>query len=109
MSVNVKRLLCILVLAAVVFGWFVTGFGIGSVDSVKDALKYGLDINLPTGESRTHANAVVPDGVARFSRLGEGWNVTPRLEVTKHLDKYTDVTWRTGYSFRGSYADSWDD
>ncbi len=45
MSVNVKRLLCILVLAAVVFGWFVTGFGIGSVDSVKDALKYGLDIN----------------------------------------------------------------
>ena len=72
-------------------------------------VKYGLDINLPTGESRTHANAVVPDGVARFSRLGEGWNVTPRLEVTKHLDKYTDVTWRTGYSFRGSYADSWDD
>ena len=45
MSVNVKRLLCILVLAAVVFGWFVTGFGIGSVNSVKDALKYGLDIN----------------------------------------------------------------
>lgn len=45
MNVNVKRLLCILVLAAVVFGWFVTGFGIGSVDSVKDALKYGLDIN----------------------------------------------------------------
>lgn len=45
MSVNVKRLLCILVLAAVIFGWFVTGFGIGSIDSVKDALKYGLDIN----------------------------------------------------------------
>lgn len=45
MSVKVKRLLCILVLAVVVFGWFVTGFGIGSVDSVKDALKYGLDIN----------------------------------------------------------------
>ena len=45
MSTNVKRILAILVLVAIVFGWYVTGFGIGSVNSVKDALKYGLDIN----------------------------------------------------------------
>ena len=45
MNVNVKRGLAILVIIALVFGWFVTLFGIGGVDSVKDALKYGLDIN----------------------------------------------------------------
>lgn len=45
MSVKVKRVLAIIVLVAIVFGWYVTGFGIGSVNSVKDALKYGLDIN----------------------------------------------------------------
>lgn len=45
MNVNVKRGLAVLVIIALVFGWFVTLFGIGGVDSVKDALKYGLDIN----------------------------------------------------------------
>lgn len=45
MSVNVKRILCILILAVVMFGWFVSIFGIGDLSSVKDALKYGLDIN----------------------------------------------------------------
>lgn len=70
---------------------------------------YGLDINLPTGESRVHDNAVVPDYLARTSRLGEGWNLTPRLEVTRHIDKYTDWKWRSAYSLRGSYADSLDD
>ena len=45
MNVNVKRGLAVLIIIALVFGWFVTLFGIGGVDSVKDALKYGLDIN----------------------------------------------------------------
>lgn len=45
MNVNVKRGLAVLVIIALAFGWFVTLFGIGGVDSVKDALKYGLDIN----------------------------------------------------------------
>jgi len=45
MSVNVKRLLAVLVLAAVIVGWYFTAFGAGSVSSVKDAMKYGLDIN----------------------------------------------------------------
>lgn len=72
-------------------------------------VRYGLDINLPTGESRTHTNASVPDFLARVTRLGEGWNFTPRLEVTRHVDKYTDWTWRTSYAFRGSYDDDYDD
>ena len=45
MNVNVKRILAVLVIIALVFGWFVSLFGIGSINSVKDALKYGLDIN----------------------------------------------------------------
>lgn len=72
-------------------------------------VRYGMDINLPTGESRNHNNDSVPDYMARTSRLGEGWNFTPRLEITRNLDKYTSATWRTSYSFRGSYADSLED
>jgi len=45
MNLNVKRGLAVLVIIALVFGWFVSLFGIGEVNSVKDALKYGLDID----------------------------------------------------------------
>ena len=72
-------------------------------------VRYGLDVNLPTGESRLHDNAVVPDYLAPYGSLGEGWNFTPRLEVSRHVDKYTDWTWRSAYAFRGSYENSLDD
>lgn len=51
MSVKLKKILVVLVIVVLVFGWFVTLFGIGdqskddAIKSVKDALKYGLDIN----------------------------------------------------------------
>ncbi len=51
MSVKLKRILAVLVIVVLVFGWYVTLFGIGdqskddAITSVKDALKYGLDIN----------------------------------------------------------------
>ena len=45
MNHNVKRVLAILVILITFFAWYVSIFGIGSVDSAKDALKYGLDIN----------------------------------------------------------------
>lgn len=51
MSVKLKRILAALVIVVLVFGWFVTLCGIGdqskddAIKSVKDALKYGLDIN----------------------------------------------------------------
>ena len=45
MSHNVKRVLAILVILVTFFAWFVSIFGVGSLDSAKDALKYGLDIN----------------------------------------------------------------
>ncbi|MGN0680402.1 MAG: protein translocase subunit SecD [Candidatus Fimisoma sp.] len=45
MNQTLKRVLAILVLAVTVFAWYVSIFGIGSIDSAKDALKYGLDID----------------------------------------------------------------
>ncbi len=72
-------------------------------------VKYGLEINLPTGSSRTHYNAIVPDFLARVSRLSEGWNFTPRVDVTKHIGKYTTWHWRSSYSLRGAYEEEYDD
>lgn len=45
MNQNIKRVLAVLVILVTFFAWFVSIFGIGSIDSAKDALKYGLDIN----------------------------------------------------------------
>jgi SecD/SecF fusion protein len=51
MSVKLKKILAALVIIVLVFGWYVTLFGIGdsskddAITSVKSALKYGLDIN----------------------------------------------------------------
>lgn len=45
MSEKLKRILAALVIVILVFGWYVSLFGIGSETSVKSALKYGLDIN----------------------------------------------------------------
>ena len=45
MSQSFKRVLAGLVLIITFFAWYVSIFGIGSMNSAKDALKYGLDIN----------------------------------------------------------------
>lgn len=45
MNQTVKRVLAIVVIVITFFAWYVSVFGIGSLDSAKDALKYGLDIN----------------------------------------------------------------
>ena len=45
MSKNLKRVLAILVILITFFAWYVSIFGIGSITSAKDVLKYGLDIN----------------------------------------------------------------
>lgn len=72
-------------------------------------VRYGMEINLPTGDSRVAQNAVPPDLMARVTRLGEGWNFTPMIAVTRHLDKLTSWTWRGAYAVRGSYSDNKED
>ena len=45
MNAKLRKILAVLVVIAVLFGWYVTIFGIGSVSSIKDVMKFGLDIN----------------------------------------------------------------
>lgn len=45
MNSKLRKVLASLVIVAVLFGWYVTIFGIGGINSVKDAMKFGLDIN----------------------------------------------------------------
>lgn len=45
MNQTFKRVLAVLVIIVTAFAWYVSVFGIGSINSAKDALKYGLDIN----------------------------------------------------------------
>ena len=45
MNEKLRKVLAGLVIIAVLFGWYVTIFGIGSFSSIKDLMKFGLDIN----------------------------------------------------------------
>lgn len=45
MNANLRKILVGIVIIAVLFGWYVTIFGIGSFHSIKDLMKFGLDIN----------------------------------------------------------------
>lgn len=44
MNYSLKKVLAVLVVIAIIFGWYVTLFGIGSMQSIKDKLSLGLDI-----------------------------------------------------------------
>ncbi|MGN0659828.1 MAG: protein translocase subunit SecD [Emergencia sp.] len=45
MNSKLRKILSGIVIIAVLFGWYVTVFGIGSISSIKDVMKFGLDIN----------------------------------------------------------------
>ena len=45
MSSKLKRILALLIIIVVLVGWYVSIFGVGAFSSVKDLLKFGLDIN----------------------------------------------------------------
>lgn len=45
MSSKLKKILAILIMIVVLVGWYISIFGVGSFNSVKDLLKFGLDIN----------------------------------------------------------------
>ena len=45
MSLKVRKLLALVIILAVLVGWYVSIFGVGGFNSVKDLLKFGLDIN----------------------------------------------------------------
>ncbi|MDD6043505.1 MAG: protein translocase subunit SecF [Eubacteriaceae bacterium] len=45
MKAKLKRVLALLIVLIVAFGWYVTCVGIGPIESVKEEMKFGLDIN----------------------------------------------------------------
>ena len=45
MNSKLRKFLAGLVVIAVLIGWYISIFGIGEISSIKDAMKFGLDIN----------------------------------------------------------------
>ena len=45
MNNTLRKVLAGLIVIALLFGWYVSIFGMGSFNSVKDLMKFGLDIN----------------------------------------------------------------
>ena len=45
MSSKLKKILSVLIVALVIFGIYVSMFGIGSIENLKKSLDYGLDID----------------------------------------------------------------
>ncbi len=45
MNSKLRKILASLVIIALLIGWYISIFGIGSINSIKDAMKFGLDIN----------------------------------------------------------------
>ena len=45
MSSKLRKILACIIVIVVIVGWYITACGIGSVQSIKDVMKFGLDIN----------------------------------------------------------------
>ncbi len=45
MNLKLRRVLACLIILAVLAGWYITIFGVGSVNSIKNLMKFGLDVN----------------------------------------------------------------
>ncbi|WP_315275675.1 peroxidase [Selenomonas sputigena] len=67
------------------------------------SVHYGLSVNLPTGESKIYQRAAVPEGLARFTDFGVGWQFIPSVEVTHRISERDRLTGRFSYAMRGGY------
>ena len=45
MSSKLRKILACVIVIVVLVGWYITVFGMGSLNSIKDVMKFGLDIN----------------------------------------------------------------
>lgn len=69
----------------------------------RTSVHYGLSVNLPTGESKIYQRAAVPEGLARFTDFGAGWQFIPSVEVTHRISERDRLTGRFSYAMRGGY------
>ena len=64
---------------------------------------YGFGLNVPTGRSRFARYAVVPEGLARFTDFGAGWQYIPSIEVVHLITERDRLTGRLSYAVRSGY------
>ena len=69
----------------------------------RTSVHYGLSVNLPTGESKIYQRAAVPEGLARFTDFGAGWQFIPSVEVVHRISERDRLTGRFSYAMRGGY------
>ena len=69
----------------------------------RTSVHYGLSVNLPTGGSKIYQRAAVPEGLARFTDFGAGWQFIPSVEVTHRISERDRLTGRLSYAMRGGY------
>ena len=72
-------------------------------DHPVNSLRYGLTINLPTGQHRFYANALVPKGLLLFEDFGKGWEFTPSIEAVHRVTERDSLIARFAYTFREKY------
>jgi hypothetical protein len=75
-------------------------------ETEKYLYQYGLELRLPTGsptQGWSTRYASMPEDLVEFGQFGQGWQVTPRFDLTKRLNKEDTLTLGTSYSFKGSY------
>jgi len=75
------------------------------IDSLPFDLLFGLDINIPTGQTKLKDDEIAlttSDDLYTVSSFGEGWNINPTLVIVKNWDRFSAGV-GLGYAFRGEY------
>ena len=87
-----------------VSGWTDTQLSVTLRNEKKvNHVNYGFALNVPTGQSRFARYAVVPEGLARFTDFGAGWQYIPSIEVVHLITECDHLTGRLSYAIRGGY------
>lgn len=87
-----------------VSGWTDTQLSVTLRNEKKvNSVNYGFSISMPTGQSKIYQRSTVPEGLARFTDFGAGWQVTPSIEVTHKITERDRLTARIAYNIRNGY------
>ena len=85
-------------------GWTDTQLSVTLRNEKKiNSVNYGFGISMPTGQNKIYQRSTVPEGLARFTDFGAGWQVTPSIEVIHKITERDRLTGRISYAIRGGY------
>ncbi|GAA0202721.1 coiled-coil domain-containing protein [Selenomonas dianae] len=87
-----------------VSGWTDTQLSVTLRNEKKiNSVNYGFGISMPTGQNKIYQRSTVPEGLARFTDFGAGWQVTPSIEVIHKITERDRLTARIAYNIRNGY------